>query len=62
MTLFLTIQRKGRYSMKISNVIVAVLVIYSMLCFGEILMKNTHENPQYSSWNIVTTMVNKLDN
>jgi hypothetical protein len=48
--------------MKISNVIVAVLVIYSMLCFGEILMKNTHENPQYSSWNIVTTMVNKLDN
>ena len=40
----------------ISNIIIAIVIVYFMICYGEILIKNTYPSPEYHSWNIFATM------
>lgn len=40
----------------ISSVLVAVVAIYCVACYGEALIKNANPKPQYSNWNIFATI------
>lgn len=46
---------------KITNILTAVVVVYLLLCYGEILIKNTRPNPQYSFYNIITTICYNIE-
>lgn len=54
---------RRRYNMKwnakkgLSNIAVLLIVIYVVCCYGEILVKNTHPEPQYSRYNIFTKLI-----
>lgn len=43
--------RKG-----LSNIAILLIIVYLVCCYGEILCKNTHENPQYSNFNLITML------
>lgn len=39
------------------NIIIFIIVAYLACCYGEILTKNVHANPQYSKYNILTKAI-----
>ena len=41
----------------ILSILVAAIAIYCITCYGEALIKNANPNPQYSSWNIIATII-----
>ena len=41
----------------LSNIVVLLIIVYLVCCYGEILVKNTHENPQYSNFNVITKLI-----
>ena len=41
----------------LSNIVVLLIMVYLVCCYGEILVKNTHENPQYSNFNLITKLI-----
>lgn len=41
----------------LSNIAVLLIIVYLMCCYCEILVKNTHENPQYSNFNLITKLI-----
>lgn len=42
---------------KIVKAVSIILIIAAILSYGEIIIKNTHHNPTYSSWNIFANMI-----
>lgn len=42
---------------RISSFILAIVIGYFIFCYGEILIKNTHENPSYSNYNLLTNLI-----
>ena len=41
----------------LSNIVVLLIIVYLVCCYSEILVKNTHENPQYSNFNLITKLI-----
>ena len=41
----------------LSNIVILLIIVYLVCCYGEILVKNTHENPQYSNFNLMTKLI-----
>lgn len=44
----------------LSNVIILLIVVYFIGCYGEILVKNTKPNPSYSNLNVITKIITNL--
>lgn len=42
---------------KISSFVLTIVIGYFIFCYGEILIKNTHENPSYSGYNLLTKLI-----
>lgn len=47
---------------KITDIIIAVLVVYIVACYSEILIKNVQINPQYSKYNFIVQLSDNNDN
>ena len=45
---------------RILSFIMSFVIIYFGLCYGEILIKNTHDNPQYSRYNAIIRVIENV--
>lgn len=43
---------------KITDIIIVMLVVYFVACYGEILIKNVQREPQYSKYNFIVQLSN----
>lgn len=41
----------------ISWLIVTICLMWIIMSYGEIIVKNVNSNPQYSDWNIITNFI-----
>ena len=41
----------------ISWLIVTICLMWIIMSYGEIIVKNVNPNPQYSDWNIITNFI-----